>query len=148
MLLQIQIISEEKHKSYINVLEVHKFKATLCETISPFRRSWLLVLLSLPLPWCKSSPCVPNRSWGVAVEGAAGGGAAAARHWTVGAAPAPLLRAVLAHGTRYTLAELLLPAHKQFCFCLKTFPHQCLPSSEDCSLRLLLNFFGNGDEII
>lgn len=56
------------------------------------------------------------------------------------AAPALLLRAVLARDACYLPSELLLPVHKQICFCLKTFPHECLPSSEDCSLRLILKF--------
>lgn len=52
-------------------------------------------------------------------------------------------RAVLAHGEFYLLSELPVPVHKQICFCLKTFPHKRLPSSEDCSLRLISKIFWN-----
>lgn len=50
------------------------------------------------------------------------------------------LRAELAHGTFYLFSEFLVPVRQQICFCLKTFPHKCLPSSEDCFLRLILVF--------
>lgn len=50
------------------------------------------------------------------------------------------LRAELAHGTFYLFSEFLVPVSQQICFCLKTFPHKCLPSSEDRFLRLILVF--------
>lgn len=50
------------------------------------------------------------------------------------------LRVELAHGTFYLFSEFLVPVRQQICFCLKTFPHECLPSSEDCFLRLILVF--------
>lgn len=50
------------------------------------------------------------------------------------------LRAELAHGTFCLFSEFLVPVCQQICFCLKTFPHKCLPSSEDCFLRLILVF--------
>lgn len=62
---------------------------------------------------------------------------------TVRAVQALRPRAVLAHGEFYLLSELPVPVHKQICFCLKTFPHKRLPSSEDCSLRLISKIFWN-----
>jgi len=139
-------INYGKTKSQINVPGVPRFEVTLCETISPSRRSWLPVVCSdhiaLNAGATLWSP-LPEESWGGVLggwEGLMEGLQPYSSAGTVRAAPAPLLRALLAHGAHYLLSELLLPVHKQICFCLKTFPHESLPSSEDCSLRLILNF--------
>lgn len=44
------------------------------------------------------------------------------------------LRRELAHATFYLFSEFLVPVHHQICFCLKIFPQEHLPNSDDTFL--------------
>lgn len=78
---------------------------------------------------------------------AAGGGAAAARHCTVGATPAPLLRAVLAHGTLSSCGAPS-PSTQTILFLFKDFPTRVSAKFRGLLFETDLEFFGEGDEII